>query len=282
MVRSDDPRQIPEWRAIALECKLVRQLCGAGLTSLGRANYADGMGEYYSAFFSLSVGIERFCKIILCFDEEQKKKKFPSQKGLKSFGHDLVELFRKVRDVEAARSAKLRFGAIDDPICDAIILHLSQFANAGSGRYANFLVMESGRLESIYEPVSEWSRNVGDLILEKFFRGSKSEILAYQNANLMDTVLSEFALVRHTSETGQILDSLGKASFRTSENIVMQKYGRFYSFRVLRFLADLFYSLTSRRGYEEGGELWFGHYEHFNTFTVPDEFGLRRKIWPLT
>jgi hypothetical protein len=35
---------------------------------LGRANYANKFGEYYTAFFGLSIGLERLAKLVLVAD----------------------------------------------------------------------------------------------------------------------------------------------------------------------------------------------------------------------
>jgi hypothetical protein len=63
-----NPSDIPEWHALRREATLVRQLVGAGVTALGRANYADKKGDYYTAFFGLSIGLERLVKLILVAD----------------------------------------------------------------------------------------------------------------------------------------------------------------------------------------------------------------------
>ena len=68
MGSATEPREIPEWHAISRECALVRHLIGSGVTALGQANYADKRGEYYTAFFGLSVGLERLAKLILVAD----------------------------------------------------------------------------------------------------------------------------------------------------------------------------------------------------------------------
>lgn len=62
---SRNPLEAPEWHALGREASLVRYLIGSGATAIGRANYADKMGEYYTAFFGLSVGLERLSKLIL-------------------------------------------------------------------------------------------------------------------------------------------------------------------------------------------------------------------------
>lgn len=281
-MRLSDPTQTSEWRAIALECKLTRQLCGSGLTSISRADYATGLGEYYSAFFALSVGIERLCKLILCFFEHKSTKTFPSQKRFREYGHNLTRLTGTVRNHEETTNLSREYDSLDDEICTAIISHLSAFASASEGRYANFLIMETGRHVATYEPVSEWNNLVGGKILDRHFRGTRSESSARDRARVIEALLGTYSTVQHTSEDWSRLTTVEAASFRTAENKVLQKFGRFYSFKIIRSLAEIFNEATRMHGYEEGGELWFGHYEHFQTFTLPNSFGLSRKNWPLT
>ena len=48
MANRGDPWDIPEWRALNRKSSLVRHLIGSGATALGRTNYADQTGEYYT------------------------------------------------------------------------------------------------------------------------------------------------------------------------------------------------------------------------------------------
>jgi hypothetical protein len=60
-----DPFTLPEWKALHREASLVSQIIGSGATALGRASYGRGFGEYYAAFFGLSIGIERLASSFL-------------------------------------------------------------------------------------------------------------------------------------------------------------------------------------------------------------------------
>jgi hypothetical protein len=259
---------------------LTRQLLCSGLVSIGRADYADKMGEYFSSFFSLSIGLERLAKLIICFDEQQKTGSFPNRKELKGFGHKVAELLGHVEVVAGARQAATEYTGHSHSISKAIISQLDSFADAGRGRYANFDIMRQPD-NAEHEPLSAWMAAVGEPILNSHCRGTRDEDTARLNADLMEGLLGDVTHVRHTSENGTPLSTISAASFRTAENEVMQTYGRLYSFYVIRWLSDIFHQLTSTRGYEEGGELWFGHYEHCSTFLVSDSDAKRRKTWPL-
>jgi hypothetical protein len=68
MPSRSDPWDIPEARALMREAALVRHLLGSGATALGRASHGDKLGEYYTGFFGLSVGLERLAKLIMVTD----------------------------------------------------------------------------------------------------------------------------------------------------------------------------------------------------------------------
>lgn len=60
MANHRDPLALPEWQALHREAHLVSHLIGAGATALGRARSGNSFGEYYTAFFALSIGMEWF------------------------------------------------------------------------------------------------------------------------------------------------------------------------------------------------------------------------------
>jgi hypothetical protein len=83
-----NPWDIPGWNALHREASLVRYLVGSGATALGKANYADQTGEYYTVFFGLSVGLERLAKLILVTDHAfLNKGELPQQSVVSQFGH---------------------------------------------------------------------------------------------------------------------------------------------------------------------------------------------------
>lgn len=148
-----NPWDIPEWHFIRQEAMLVRHLVGAGATALGQANYANKKGEYYRAFFELSVGMERFAKLILVVDYALTHQGvMPDEKHVRTFGHDLKSLFSAVETVAAARNLKLKFPRPIDAVAAAIVENLDAFADARRGRYANFAGLgnpQSGQHEPI-------------------------------------------------------------------------------------------------------------------------------------
>jgi hypothetical protein len=100
-----DPWDIPEGHALRREAALVRHLLGSGATALGRANYANKMGEYYTAFFGLSIGLEHLAKLILVTDLViSHDGRMPEQKVVRTrIGPELIG---KSRPKDAEREAK--------------------------------------------------------------------------------------------------------------------------------------------------------------------------------
>jgi hypothetical protein len=77
---------------------------------LGRANYADKKGEYYTAFFGLSVGLERLIKLVLVADYAiSNNGQMPDERIVRKFGHRLVELTKAADMVAQKHRMKLAY-----------------------------------------------------------------------------------------------------------------------------------------------------------------------------
>ena len=159
MVDQGNPWDIPEWHSISREAALVRHLIGSGVTSLGKANYADKEGEYYTAFFGLSIGLERLAKLILVADYAiSNHGQMPAEQVIRSFGHKLVSLLNTVGDVSAKHSLRLNYPRPTAQISTAIVECLDAFADAKRGRYANFAALGDPNLGQ-EEPIRKWWGN---------------------------------------------------------------------------------------------------------------------------
>lgn len=272
-----------EWQALARESKLVRQLIGSGVTALGKASYADGEGNYYVAFFGLSIGIERLAKLILVADHAiNHSGTLPDQNKVRKYGHDLTKLLNKVESIATQHKLNLEYARPVDDISKAIIDCLDSFSNASKGRYANFEVLGNPNLGNQFEPVSKWWDGVGVKILKEHYAGKAVEKKVKRNAAVIDQLMGGNALVLHRNENGEIMQDMLSSSERTGQTKIVQKYGRFYTLQIVRWLSSVFIELSREGGYTHRIDTLFGHYEHFQTYALPDEFLKTRKIWPLT
>lgn len=262
---------------------MVSQILGSGATALGRASYGSGFGEYYTAFFGLSVGIERLAKLILVADYAlDNNGTLPGQSVVRKYGHKLKELIAQVGVIAGKRGISVPHIGPDHPICAAVVNCLDAFSDASKGRYANFEAIGNPSFDAANEPVNKWWSEVVEPILDKHYRGKKAEVGVKERAALFEAMAGHAMFVLFTDETGNVMSDVSTASERTGQTKWAQKYGRFYTLAVVRWLAYIFDEMTHTAGYEPGLDSLFGHYEFFQTYMVDDSFLLTRKIWPLT
>lgn len=277
-----DPFTIPEWKALHREALLVSQLIGSGATALGRASYGSGFGEYYTAFFGLSIGIERLAKLILVADYAMDNGgTLPGRSVVRRYGHRITSLIDGVDQIAKKRNTPVPYLAPTDPICTAVVNCLDAFSDASRGRYANFEAIGNPAFNFADEPVNKWWAEVVEPILVKHYRGKKAEMAVKQRAAIIDAMISKASVVLFTDETGSMMSDVSTASERTGQTKWAQKYGRFYTLSVVRWLSHVFSELAHEAVYRKGIDSLFGHYEVFATYTVQDRFLLTRKIWPL-
>lgn len=278
-----DPLTLPEWQAMHREASLVSKIIGAGATALGRASYGSGFGEYYTAFFGLSIGIERLAKLILIADHAiGHGGVLPDQNVVRMFGHKLKDLIAKADEISAKYNISIPYIGPNDPICAAVINCLDSFADASKGRYANFEAIGNPSFNPSDEPVNKWWTEVVEPILAKHYRGRPAEAGVKLRAATIDRLMRDVTVVRFTDEAGNQMSDVATASERTGQTGWAQKYGRFYTLAVVRWLSHIFAELSRDGAYQKRIDSLLGHDEFFTTYTVPDGFLRDRKIWPLT
>ena len=282
MAAKGNPWDIPEWHFIRQEAMLVRHLIGAGATATGQANYANKKGEYYRAFFELSVGMERLAKLILVVDYALTHAgKLPDEKHVRQFGHDLKSLFAAVEKVSTTRALKLRYPRPTDPVATTIIENLDAFADAKRGRYANFGALANPQTAQ-HEPVAKWWNEVAETILLNRYYGKPVQAQVEGNAQAVNQILGAHSAVLHTSETREHITDLELSSRRAGQTKVVQRWSRYHSLTVARWLSDVYCEIAWDAAYTHGMDAFFGSWEFFYTYRVDDDLLSTRKIWPLT
>lgn len=278
---SKNPWDIPEWNAIGREAALARHLVGSGITALGRANYADKIGEYYTAFFGLSVGLERLAKLIQVADYAiSHDGQLPEEGFVRKFGHKLVALTDATDSVTQKYKLKLDYPRPAMAISEKIIECLDAFADAGRGRYANFVALGDPNL-SAEEPIRKWWGEVAEFILREHYYGKRAQERIEARAKVVDTLMSPFTMALYVNETGSAMQDVLSSSIRTGQTDIVQRYGRYYALTMVRWLAEVFSELSRTACYTYNVGAFFGVWEYFQTYTVSDEFLKTRKIWPL-
>lgn len=282
MARPGNPWDIPEWHSIGREGMLVRHLIGSGATALGRANYADKTGEYYTAFFGLSVGLERLAKLILVADHAiSNGGQMPGQDVVRKYGHKLADLMDAADAVAAKHALKLDYPRPATAVSTKIVECLDAFADASRGRYANFAALGDPNLGQD-EPIRKWWSEVAELVLAEHYHGKPVQERVEGRARAVDALMSPISMVLHINETGDAMQDVLSSSIRTGQTDLVQRFGRYYALTVVRWLSEVFSELSRSAAYGHGIDAFFGVWEYFDTYTVDDSFLKTRKNWPLT
>jgi hypothetical protein len=280
MPRAGNPWDIPEWHSIGREAALVRQLIGSGITALGRASYADQIGEYYTAFFGLSVGLERLAKLILVADYSiANNGHMPAEQIVRKFGHKLTHLMNVIAPIVAKHNLKLDFPRPSGVISTKIVECLDAFADAGRGRYANFAALGDPNLGE-EEPIRKWWGEVAEAILGEYYYGKPIQLRVEGRASAIDALMSPFSLVLHINEAGDAMEDVRTSSIRTGQTDLVQRHGRYFALTIVRWLAEVFSALSQSACYTYNIKAFFGVNEYFQTYTVEDRFLKKRKVWP--
>ena len=268
-----------QWEAIGRESALCCNLVGIGVTNLGRADYTN-LGNYYTAFFGLTVGLERMAKLVLVADYAIGNKSMPSPSYLKNYGHELAKLFKKCRDLIKKHGITLTYPYPNNQICDKIIKCLDNFAAASKGRYANFTELSNPTL-CREEPFRQWWNEVAELILKKHFYNTSKEKVVKDFAKVSGQAMTP-AIVCLSTEDGTKLSDIESAVYRKKQTETIQRYGRFYTLNIVRWLAEFLCNIAKIAANEHQIKAFFGLEEHYQgNYILPDTFLKQRKIWPI-
>ena len=120
-------KQLDVHALLTLEGYLFHGALTHGLTALRSADVSR-KGSFYTAFFQLSIGLERLMKVVVLIDHMARNSlALPSNKTLKDLGHDLVELFDHLHGLPNPAPNPLTT-IKRDSVAFAILTFLSEFA----------------------------------------------------------------------------------------------------------------------------------------------------------
>lgn|SRR5574343_27142 len=261
------------YKALVTEANFTSDLLESGVTAIGKANYAS-RGKYFEAFNSLSIGLERIGKLCLLLDYYiENNGKFPADKTIRSFGHDLMKIYQKSFSVVSKHNLKLSYTQdLSDPIHQSIINILSNFAKGD--RYSNInLLTEDGNPS---DPIKNWFEKVDCALYEKRV-SPKKKISIQFNANLFGECMKDLGMVYHLSETGEVIDDLTKSSFRTGMTEAITKYRILYVAQIVRYWVEILRGLQYKafQFSREQQIPWMN--ESFTIFNNNDAYLLTRK-----
>src|SRR5438128_8770471 len=174
---------------------LIRTSIAQGLTSLRSANL-NKKGDYYAAFFGLSIGLERLLKVIIILDymagnELRAPAGSMVRKSGGRSGHDLLELLKNVCLIPTKSATHPLASLVPCSLEYEIIKHLSDFGES-CGRYANLEALASGHAQ--LDPLSAW-KTIAVKILETDVPRRQKEVVRAQ-ATALATDMAHFTLAR--------------------------------------------------------------------------------------
>ncbi len=220
------------------------RLLSSGLTDIKHADYSSP-GTYYQAFFSLSVGLERICKLIITVSAYVSEGVFISDKEFKkTYSHDLKLLFSSLERLVAQGDVSSESGEIPTTqreAADDTIAFLADFGR--KNRYYNLDFLTSDSVTNI-DPLASWRL----LVLKHFPQvgWAKKELnpvaLSYLNA-IHKVSFTREDLVPITSLSQEIVEG------KTAEHL--QRNGAVLCIRLIRFAASCLSSLSYKRHFAD-------------------------------
>ncbi|CAK7033601.1 hypothetical protein [Saezia sanguinis] len=188
------------------------------------------MASYITAFFCLSIGLERMSKLILVADYWIKNGSYPNNRFLKdTYSHDIARL------LDACEKLPSSVERPNSEIHHGITTTLSEFGK--KTRYYNLdLICASPSGQP--EPITIWWERVAKPILEKHYGNRKRQ----QHENIAQHVaqgMQPSIMAPFFAEDGSEIDSIETLEFHYLETRVVQKYSSFYTYQIVRWLAYL-------------------------------------------
>lgn len=165
-----------------------------GLNFLRKANLGTNeKGLFYSAFFQLSIGIERLMKIIVILDYmyENDLKLLTDAELKNNYGHKIKDLYCAINKI--ALKHKLCIEQFDDISIENDIMHfLHEFAL--SARYYN--ISQLGGKSKTKDPLAEWWDIIFNLYLDEV-SVSKRERIQRESLAICDAMRSNSFTLFH-------------------------------------------------------------------------------------
>jgi hypothetical protein len=263
----------PTFIAFNREAELAKRITCSGLTALRKAT-PSRPGIYYDAFFGLSIGLERLAKLAWLIDECIRRcGAFPTDKDLRSVGHDIQTLVKMAQHIQRRQPAYSTFPS--DRVTDHIIKFLSEFAEGT--RYYNIDFFVGGKSKGMGDPIRNWHAKVGAVILA--LPDIKAKRQRWQAQSQQVAGLISPAVVFATAAGGSSLSSVAELSISESEASEINKQAQWKILAVVRYLSVLIADLadTARAA---SHSFIPDMREHFGLFCGDDTILHRYTTWP--
>jgi len=199
-----------------------------GLTILRNANFSR-KGDYYQAFFQLSIGLERLMKLILIENHYGSENNFPSNKILRGYGHKLTDLYTYVSSLEVSVNNN---PCDKNKICKLILELLSNFAI--SSRYYNLDLLTQGNTEN-EDPLVMWKNIQNDIRLRHNKNLSKNELVIEKLVDILD----DNSITFFYNEENNVISSAKDLFKQTVDIDFVQGYATLYTRKIITYLVEI-------------------------------------------
>jgi hypothetical protein len=251
---------------------LAAEHIGVGATALGRASHAQD-ALYSQAFFALSVGFERACKLGLTIDHAQTHGHFLDRKSLKALGHDLRDLLEKLDEVGQRRAASSESRRLPrSEIHNAIVGVLTDFAKNVTRYYNLELLAEE---PTAVDPIASWMERVTRPVLAVHDR--EHYRLRREARAASFELLEPMVLIRQTSETGEALNTVAGNTIHGRTVEFARRWERMYLLQIARFVATVLSHLGQPTNQMQVPYLS----DFFRNFLTTDEFFRSKRNWSI-
>lgn len=265
---------------LAQEAHLTKNTILSGFDLLLKANfYQDRDGYFYSAFFHLSIGMERILKLALVTNHMLTNDyKTPTVNQLKGFGHNVQKLYGECQKLMPLyRNPQAQLPTLTD--CDSELIAF--FTEYGvQSRYFNLNELSEAKMER--SPLYKWldaARSIHEEYTPSHLRERSAMSIMYK----MDQAGYRNGFTRNLTEDGHPMTQFD--CFHRQH--VIEKAAPLAIWRLVEILQPIHFLLEAMsdkaRQYEVDRNIQamvIPHYEDFFFFLLADKDSIkRRKKW---
>jgi hypothetical protein len=260
--------------ALTREAASAAQHLGFAASIVHKANCMQH--AYYSQMlFSLSIGLERACKLAIALDYALKNdRKFPHSAYFMKKGHHISDLFEEVETIARAFEISKLAQLIRTDIHDAILKEASDFGK-NITRYYNFDILADPPSGYEADPVSRWFTNVTGKVLCKHYTCYQADKHGFE-IQQMSKIFQNGAVLDVAREDGTKINSIGDFHLHGRWTDYAAPYTRMYILQLVRFLG----AVLGQLGNKASPVLPVPYFsEIFSIFCNKDSYFKKRKTW---
>lgn len=250
-----------------------------GMDFLLRGGFHSNVkGNYYSAFFQLSIAMERIMKLVFIVEHMNRNGfKAVTPDSLRKLGHDLLTLYDKVREIGKSQKEELIAFPEIDSMAYYLLMFLNGFAHS-TGRYYNISNINS---QTSVDPIVKWQDYI-NLIPPNDFGDKDFKKL---ERTIKKNIIPEFASYDIDNNTGYL-----KEVCEHWKTVMANGYAVWHIVELVKPVADILdnismecHALQTSEAYKKKHNNDFPSMPYFNeffTFTfLEKEDVIKRKRW---